>query len=407
MPRCIASLTVTRWTHRWLLALVALSLFAGAPNRLWADDKEAPRKETPREVPAKDSSKYLAAFKEVVAKASQTTVRVQCDGKDVALGAVVGADGWILTKASELKGSPTCLLRDGRHLEARIAGIHDGYDLAMLKVAATELPAVEWLDSKSVQPGDWLVTPGPRDDPVAAGVVSVATRTLSPRESGPATPTKGGFLGVSVDTEVKHVKISQLVPNGPASKAGFKIDDVIVAVNGHLTKDMEALTSLLQKLNPGDVVMVKVKRGNEDLELKATLDKRPVQGIDALGGAMSARRGAFSVVLQHDTILKPQDCGGPVVNLDGKTVGINIARSGRVESLAIPAEAVMAVLSDLESGKLAPKELTTEEKAVEAARAVVQKAEAELVAAEKKLADARRDLANAEAKAKEAGKNGR
>src|SRR5262249_59457864 len=109
--------------------------------------------------------------------------------------------------------------------------------------------------------------------------------------------------------------------------------------------------SLLQKLNPGDTVTVAVKRGNEDLELKAKLDRRPAQGLDTLGGLMSTRRGAFTVVLQHDTILKPADCGGPVLNLDGKAGRINIARSGRVESLAIPAEAVMAVLGDLESGK--------------------------------------------------------
>jgi len=112
------------------------------------------------------------------------------------------------------------------------------------------------------------------------------------------------------------------------------------------------------------------------------------------------------VVLQHDTILNPKDCGGPVVNLDGKTVGINIARSGRVESLAIPAEAVLAVISDLESGKLAPKELSAEEKTVEAAKVAVLKAEADLVVSEQKLAKARKELADAEAKAREAKKSG-
>jgi serine protease Do len=52
--------------------------------------------------------------------------------------------------------------------------------------------------------------------------------------------------------------------------------------------------------------------------------------------------------------LKPSDCGGPVVDLDGRTIGINIARAGRVESYAIPAAAVRSMIADLESGKLAP-----------------------------------------------------
>src|SRR5437879_5243087 len=67
-----------------------------------------------RDIPAKTSSKFLAAFRDAVARASQSTVRIQSAGKQVALGTVVGPDGWIVTKASELKGAPACTLRDGR-----------------------------------------------------------------------------------------------------------------------------------------------------------------------------------------------------------------------------------------------------------------------------------------------------
>ena len=64
----------------------------------------------------------ISAFAEVVAKPSKSTVRVRCDGKDVALGTVVGADGWVLTKASELSGKPACLFKDGHKLDARVVG---------------------------------------------------------------------------------------------------------------------------------------------------------------------------------------------------------------------------------------------------------------------------------------------
>ncbi len=53
-------------------------------------------------------------------------------------------------------------------------------------------------------------------------------------------------------------------------------------------------------------------------------------------------------------MLKPQECGGPVIDLDGKAVGVNIARAGRVESYAIPSEVLKPLLHDLMSGKLAP-----------------------------------------------------
>ena len=100
----------------------------------------------------------------------------------------------------------------------------------------------------------------------------------------------------------------------------------------------------------------------DEKELEATLDKRPIDlfnrgdRMNALGSELSRKRTGFPVILQHDTIIKPKDCGGPLVDLDGKTVGINIARAGRTESYAIPTEAVVALLGDLESGKLAPKE---------------------------------------------------
>jgi serine protease Do len=77
---------------------------------------------------------------------------------------------------------------------------------------------------------------------------------------------------------------------------------------------------------------------------------------DSMGSILSNRRGGFPVILQHDTVLRHTDCGGPLVDLDGKVVGINISRTGRVESYAIPAEVVQKRLDDLMSGKLAPKD---------------------------------------------------
>ena len=63
--------------------------------------------------------KFLQSFRDAVARPAEVTVRVRCDGKDAALGLVVSADGWVLTKAHDLRGKVTCTLKDGRELEAR------------------------------------------------------------------------------------------------------------------------------------------------------------------------------------------------------------------------------------------------------------------------------------------------
>src|SRR5438876_5779713 len=55
----------------------------------------------------KSDPKYLAVFNDVVGRATKSTYRIQCDGKDTALGVAVDKDGYLLTKFSDLTGKIT------------------------------------------------------------------------------------------------------------------------------------------------------------------------------------------------------------------------------------------------------------------------------------------------------------
>src|SRR5260221_6497776 len=114
--------------------LPSLPATRAQPNR---DDKITGFKENPR---------MLAAFHEVVASPSRSVVRIRCDNKDVALGTVVGADGWIITKNSELTAgfAPIVVTREGRTLLAKVVSVENHSDLAMLKVDAVNLVPVPW-----------------------------------------------------------------------------------------------------------------------------------------------------------------------------------------------------------------------------------------------------------------------
>src|SRR5438067_8029887 len=90
----------------------------------------------------KNDPRVLAAFRSVVAPVHQSVVQVLSNGKESALGTIVGADGWILTKASLLKGKPEVKLADGKTFPAEVIGFKEDHDLAMLKIAAKGLPAV-------------------------------------------------------------------------------------------------------------------------------------------------------------------------------------------------------------------------------------------------------------------------
>ena len=52
--------------------------------------------------------------------------------------------------------------------------------------------------------------------------------------------------------------------------------------------------------------------------------------------------------------------GSPVVDLTGRTIGINIAVADRVSTLAIPVTSILPVLEELKSGKYAPADIGTD-----------------------------------------------
>jgi len=327
------------------------------------------------DMPGRDSDGVKAAFRETVAEAAKCAVRVKCDGKDAALGTIVGPDGWILTKASELKGKIVCQMRDQRELEAAYIGVHEPFDLAMLKVDAFDLPVIPWSDQQP-KVGQWVAVPGLEDDPLAVGVVSVPRRGIRPI---------GGILGVVLKTD-NGARIEKVIPNSPAAKAGIKVDDVITHVNDKPTADHPAVIAEVKQHRPGETVKLKLKRGDKELEFSvklAELDspearKRKMQ--NSMGVGLSKRRDGFPTVLQHDTVVRPVDCGGPLVDLSGKVVGVNIARGGRTESYAAPTDVLLSLMYDLISGRLTPPEVKKErERLAEEAR---KKAEAEQKAKE-------------------------
>ena len=52
----------------------------------------------------------------------------------------------------------------------------------------------------------------------------------------------------------------------------------------------------------------------------------------------NSRSDDFPVVFEHDIPLTLDECGGPVIGLNGKAIGITIARVGQHGCMAIPAD---------------------------------------------------------------------
>jgi serine protease Do len=354
--------------------------------------------------PAKNNPRILELFKPIVAKVSESTVDILDGDKSVALGTVV-AEAFILTKDSELRGEKIIVrAKDGKEYPAKKISSNETWDLALLTIEAKGLKPVKWEDSKLAPVGHWIATAAPAEKPIAIGVVSVASRAMppGPKVALPKNNNDRGYLGIQMEDSESGagVKIVVVTPKSPAEKAGLKENDVIIAVNGKETLDRDTLGATIGRNKPGDIVTVRFRRGDTEDEVKATLDKRPAGlGMDrgdfqnSMGTDRSERRTGFPNALQHDTDLKASQCGGPLVDLDGRVIGINIARGGRTDTYAIPSEILRPLINEMMAVKgPVPDALKALTDRVKAAEAVLKDAETEKLNAEKRFNEAKSAL---------------
>ncbi len=302
-------------------------------------------------LPLRDADPVRVAFEKVLAKTAPCQVEVKCDGNRTIFGTIVGPDGWILTKASELSGRIVCRLADGRDLEARLVGMDRALDLAMLKIDADELPSITWAESEPSS-GQWVAATGPDRKVLGIGIVGAREVRI---------PAEKGSIGIMITQEKKGITIVDTVPKSPAARAGLKKKDVITHLNRQPVKNRDAFSKLVRKNSPGTVIKLRVLRGGKRLHFSIKLTRMVSPAIaqrdklNAMGLGVSRRRQDFASVLQHDCPLTPGDCGGPLFNLDGQAIGINIARGGRTETYCLTAETFLPRMHELMSGQLRPE----------------------------------------------------
>jgi serine protease Do len=105
-------------------------------------------------------------------------------------GVIVGSDGFILTNNHVVTGENrrvtieqldvTVALADKRELRADVIGTDPGTDLAVLKIAATNLPTIPWGDSSRLKVAEWVLAVGnpyQLSQTVTLGIVSAVGRT--------------------------------------------------------------------------------------------------------------------------------------------------------------------------------------------------------------------------------------
>ncbi len=272
-------------------------------------------------------------------------------------GFIISADGYILTNHHVIAGADEVIVRmsDRKEYVASIVGSDEASDVAVLKVAAKNLPVLQFGDSDSLKVGEWVLAIGSPfgfDHSVTAGIVSAKGRSLpsdnyvpfiqtdvaiNPGNSGgPLFNLKGeviginsqiysrtgGFMGLSfaipiemavdVATQIKQTGsvsrgwlgvliqevtrelaesfgmenphgalVSKVLDNSPASAAGLKVGDVIVAFNGKKVLRSSSLPPLVGRSKVGEDARVTLIRDRKERDIAVNIAQLPTSITEA------------------------------------------------------------------------------------------------------------------------------
>ncbi len=262
-------------------------------------------------------------------------------------GFLIDPSGYIVTNNHVIDGADKIVvtMQDGKKLDATLVGRDVKTDLALIKVAGSNLPHVEFGNSDHARVGDWVIAignpfglggtatagivsarsrdiqSGPYDDylqidaPINPGnsggpvfnvegkVVGIDTAIYSPNGGNigigfaiPANQAKSviealkdngtverGWLGVQIQNLDDDIAasvglkdghgalVAEVLPDGPALRAGVMAGDVITKFNGEDIDSARTLSRVVADASPNAAASVTVWRDGKSHELKVKL----------------------------------------------------------------------------------------------------------------------------------------
>jgi serine protease Do len=252
---------------------------------------------------------------------NQPQPRSQPPARGVGSGFVVTADGYIMTNAHVVRDATEVVVKmtDRREYPAKVIGIDDRTDVAVIKIDGKNLPTVRIGDPAALRPGQWVVaigSPFGMENSVTAGIVSATARTLPSEQYVPFIQTdvavnpgnsggplfnlsgevvginsqiysqSGGYMGLSfaIPIDVANGVRTQLVAKGRVTRGkigvGLQPMDAALAESFGLDRPRGALIGSVEKGGPADkagvkegdiIVGVDGRRIESDIELPAII----------------------------------------------------------------------------------------------------------------------------------------
>lgn len=187
-------------------------------------------------------------------------------------GFVIDANGYLLTNNHVVANAQSIkvMLNDGSEYPARILGRDESYDLAVLKIEATGLKALQFGDSEKVQVGDPVIAIGSPlglSGTVTQGIISAKDRPVTAGDSNSST----SFISaLQTDAAIN-----------PGNSGGPLVDatGAVIGVNSAIASLGTSLGSQSGSIGLGFAIPINQARKTADQLIKNGKATYPVIGV--------------------------------------------------------------------------------------------------------------------------------
>jgi Do/DeqQ family serine protease len=265
-------------------------------------------------------------------------------------GVVVSPDGYILTNnhvIGDAGAQVSVVLPDKRELKAKIIGVDQWTDIALLKIDARGLPVLPWGDSSKLKVAEWVLAignPFQLNQTVTLGIVSALGRSLEGRlatyedfiqTDAAINPGNSGGALVNARGELVGINTAIFSESGGYQGIGFAIPSNLAR---HVMDDLLKYGEVQRGTIPGISVMALTTQVADELGVANTRG--------ALVSQMSQRSDAYAAGLRPGDVIvgfngKPVDDPSQFLKMladakIGTTARLEIVRQSRRLQIDVP-----------------------------------------------------------------------
>jgi serine protease Do len=267
------------------------------------------------------------------------------EAQSLGSGFIISPDGYILTNAHVVDAADEINVKtsDKREFKAKVIGTDKRTDVALIKVEATNLPAVRLGDPAKLKVGEWVLAIGSPfgfDNTVTAGIVSAKGRSLPQENFVPFIQTDvainpGNSGGPLFNLKGEVVGINSQIYSRTGGFMGLSF-----AIPIDVAMDIQQQLRTAGRVSRGriGVVIQEVSKELADSFGLKTVGGALVNGVEKGGPAEKAGVKTGDIILKFDgkavnaSSDLPRIVGG---TKPGSTVGMQVYREGQLRDVTV------------------------------------------------------------------------